>query len=106
VDKVRRAGGIAEVARIIVRAAPKLDWDKVADYVGRFGSVALAQRLGYLATRVGVVVPPAPRQRLLASLNRNSRSFLDPEGAKENAIYDREWQVMVNVPERELLSDL
>ncbi len=106
VDKVHRCGGIAEVARIVARAAPKLDWDKVADYVGHFRSVALAQRLGYLATRVGAEIPATARQRLLACLKRNSRSFLDPDGAKDSAIYDREWQVLVNVPEREIISDL
>jgi len=106
VDKVKWAGGIGEVARMIVRAAPKLDWDKVAGYVGRFGSVALAQRLGYLATKTEVVVPPAARQRLHACLKRNSRSFLNPNGAKTSATYDHEWQVLVNVPEREILADL
>jgi predicted transcriptional regulator of viral defense system len=106
VDKVHRSGGIAEVARIIVRAAPRLDWDKVADYAGRIGSVALVQRLGYLAMKAGVALPAASRQRLRACLKRNSRSFLDPSGPKDRATYDQEWQVLVNVPEGEIRSDL
>jgi predicted transcriptional regulator of viral defense system len=106
VDKIRRCGGIAEVARIILRAAPKLDWAKVTDYVERFRSVALVQRFGYLATRVGAEIPAEARQRLRACLKRNSRSFLEPDGATDNASYDREWQVLVNVPEREIISDL
>jgi predicted transcriptional regulator of viral defense system len=106
VDKIGRAGGIAEVARMIVRAAPALDWGRVGDYARRFGSVALAQRLGYLTTRFGVAVPESGRQMLHDCLKRNSRSFLDPTGARKNAAYDREWQVLVNIPEKEIFSDL
>ena len=60
VDKVRWAGGIGEVARMIVRAAPKLDWDKVAGYVGRFGSVALAQRSATWRQKRGPRFLPRP----------------------------------------------
>jgi predicted transcriptional regulator of viral defense system len=106
VDKVHWSGGIAEVVQIIVRAARKLDWGKVADYAQRIGSVALVQRLGYLATKAGVALPAVPKQRLRACLKRNSRSFLNPSGPKDSATYDQEWQVLVNVPEGEIRSDL
>jgi predicted transcriptional regulator of viral defense system len=107
VDKIRKAGGLAEVARIIVRAAPRLDWEKLAGDAERFGSVAVIQRLGYLATRAGVEIPARPRQRLRARVKANSRSFLDPSaGRNGQAHYDAEWRILINVPEGEILSDL
>jgi predicted transcriptional regulator of viral defense system len=107
VDKVRKAGGIAEVARIVVRAAPTLDWDKLAVYAERFGSVALIQRLGYLVTRTRAAMPGGVRQRLRSHLKRNSRSLLDPAGQWGKAgAYNAEWQIMVNVPEKEILSEV
>ena len=107
VDKVRKAGSIAEVARIVVRAAPRIDWEKLADYADRFGSVALTQRLGYLTMKTGVEIPSTVRQRLRAHIKRNSRSLLDPTGQwGKSGTYNADWQIMVNVPEGEILSDL
>lgn len=107
VDRVENAGGTGEVARIILGAGLKIDWERLAAYAAKMGSVALVQRLGYLAERVKVEIPAGPRARLRSHMKRGSRSYLaSPVRWGRNARYDAEWQLLVNVPDREILSEV
>ena len=101
------AGGIGEVAHIISRAAQVLNWDVLGKHALQFNSVATVQRLGYLAQRAGVEVPNGCQQQLRSLLRKNSRSFLaSPRRWGRIGRYDPEWQVIVNVPDGEILSDI
>lgn len=107
VDKVNRAGGIGEVTRIIARAAAKIDWVKFANDAERFGSVATVQRFGYLAGRAGVKIPTEAHTRLRSCIKPTSRSYLGPPSQwGQEATYNAEWHVLVNVPEREITSEI
>lgn len=107
VDQPDFAGGIGELTRIIASAAPKLDWGKFCDYAVKFGSVAVVQRFGSLADRAKVEMPKESRRTLHLLLKRNSRSFLaSPKVWGTDGRYDREWQVIVNLPDREILSEI
>src|SRR3972149_968605 len=52
-DAVKRCGGILEVARIVQRAARRLDVTTLVDYAIRAGAKTLSQPLGYLLELAG-----------------------------------------------------
>jgi len=107
VDQPEFAGGIGELTRIIAAAAPKFDWIKFCDYAVTFDSVAVVQRFGSLADRAKIEIPEGPRHALHSLIKRNSRSFLaSPKVWGEKGHYDSEWQVIINVPDREILSEI
>ena len=107
VDRPDLAGGIGEVARIIARAARELDWDILCKHATEFNSVTMVQRLGYLARRARVEIPSDRLRHLHSLLRKNSRSFLaSTRRWGSTGHYDREWQVIVNVPDREILSEI
>ena len=107
VDQSDFAGGVGELTRIIASAAPKFDRAKFCDYAAKFGSVAVVQRFGALADRAKVELPEESRRTLHSLLKRNSRSFLaSPKVWGTEGRYDRAWQVIINVPDREILSEI
>lgn len=107
VDQPEFAGGIGELTRIIATAAPKLDWARFCKYAEQFGSIAPVQRFGVLADRAKIEMPEDSRRILKSLIKRNTRSFLaSPKAWGKEGRYDREWQVVVNVPEREIHSEI
>lgn len=107
VDQPDFAGGIGELTRIIASAAKKLDWTRFCTYAKKFGSVAVAQRFGSLADRARVEMPNKSRCALKSLIKPNSRSFLaSPKTWGKEGHYDREWQMTINVPEREIFSEI
>jgi len=107
VDQPDFAGGIGELTRIIASAAPKFDWSKFCDYAVKFDSVAVVQRFGSLSDRAKIEIPEGPRHALQSLIKRNSRSFLaSPKVWGKQGRYDSEWRVIMNVPDREILSEI
>lgn len=107
VDKMKKARGIGEVTRIILAASTDLNWNKLIDYAFRLGSVAVVQRFGYLADRAHIQIPTKFRKRLRSVLKRNTRSYLGSLKVwGSRAKYNREWQLLINVPQREILSEI
>jgi len=107
VDKPDYAGGIAEVASVIVRASRRCDWEKVAAYALKMDSIALVQRLGYLIDYVDIEVPLGVRRKLKNKIKKHSRTYLGPVrtwGPK--GTFDGEWQVIVNVPREQILAEI
>lgn len=107
VDRMPNAGGIGEVTKIIARALPSFNWKRFARHATRFGSIAVVQRFGYLAGQAKLDIPPAVRKRLRGHIKPRSRSYLGPTarwGSK--ATYNAEWQILVNVPQHEITSEL
>lgn len=106
-DKPHYAGGIPEVAGVIARASRKCDWNKVVAYALQMDSVVLVQRLGYLIDCIGIHVSQDARSKLKRKTKRNSRAYLGPvrtwghEGA-----FDREWQIIVNIPQQQITSEI
>ncbi len=107
VDQPEFAGGISDLTRIIACAARKLDWDKFCEYAIRLDSIAVVQRFGFLADRAQVEMPGESRRILQSLLKRNSRSFVaSPKSWGKQGHYDREWQVIVNVPDRVIHAEM
>jgi predicted transcriptional regulator of viral defense system len=107
IDRPDLSGGVGEAATVLANAARRFDWNKVADYVERVGSGALAHRVGWLADYVKSEPPPSARNRLLGVAGKSRNTFLGPDPARENTVpnaigYDETWRIFVNVKPEEL----
>lgn len=107
IDKMEKSGGIGEVTHIIASASSRINWGKLYDYAIRMGSISLLQRLGYLADRAGVNIPQKIRRSIHSRLSKNTRSYLgSPIVWGYKAKFNSDWQLLVNVPDSEILSEI
>jgi len=107
VDKPDYAGGITEVASVIVRASRRCDWEKLVAYALKMDSIALVQRLGYLIDCVGIQVPVDMEKKMKRKIKKNSRAYLGAVrkyGTK--GTFDSEWQLIVNVPREQIIAEI
>ena len=103
IDRPRYAGGIAEVSRIAAKSIAKISWDLLFELVNKWGSSALAQRLGYLFDLHQAEMPPDVRRDLLKLLRPQSKiQFGSRRRWGTTGKLIRPWNVVENVP-RELL---
>ena len=99
VDRPRYAGGIGEVSRITARGATRISWDVMLDFVSRWGSSALVQRLGYFLDLHQVRVPNNVKAALLDLVRPKSKILLASRsrwGTTGKLV--RTWNVVENVP--------
>jgi len=105
-DKMSYVGGIVEVARVVHSARSRVDLEKLAHYALRMETHALVQRLGYLLETLGDALLPELEARLLAGIGR-SKTYLAPTRQwGTGGDYDSKWQVVVNVPEVQLMGEI
>jgi predicted transcriptional regulator of viral defense system len=105
-DKMSYAGGIVEVVRVVHSARGQVDLDKLTDYALRMETHALVQRLGYLLETLGGTLPPKLEAKLLAGIGR-SKTYLGPiRQWGTGGDYNSKWQVVVNVPEAQLMGEI
>lgn len=105
-DKLSYAGGIVEVARVIHAARSQVDLEKLTGYALRMGTHALVQRLGYLLETLGDPLVPELEGRLLAGIGQ-SKTYLGPlRQWGTGGDYNSKWQVVVNVPEAQLMGEI
>ena len=106
IERPSLAGGVGEAATILATASRRFDWTKVANYLEKIESGALARRFGWLADHVEAEMPPDIRDRLLQLAARSRKTWLGPPARARripDAIgYDKTWRVFVNVPREEL----
>jgi predicted transcriptional regulator of viral defense system len=107
IDRPALAGGVGEVATILATASRRFDWSKMAGYLERINSRALARRLGWLVDYVKADLPPEDRDRLMRVVARSRKTYLGPDPARARAVegaigYDETWRVFVNVKLEEL----
>ena len=106
IERPALAGGVGEVATILATSSRRFDWTKVASYLERIDSGALARRFGWLADHVKADIPPAIRDRVLQLAARSRKTWIGPPARAtrfQDAIgYDQTWRVFVNVPRKEL----
>lgn len=105
-DKMGYAGGIAEVVRVVHAAHQRVDLGKLADYALRMGSHALVQRLGYLLEMTGEALPSEIEARLLTGASQTKTYLGSTTRWGTGGAYNARWQVVVNVPERQLLGEI
>jgi predicted transcriptional regulator of viral defense system len=105
IDRPRYAGGIGEVSRIVARAAVKVSWNELTSHVRRWGSSALAQRLGYFVDLHGVDISDTVRASLLELVRPKSKIQLGARrkwGSSGKLVSP--WNVVENVPRDVLIS--
>jgi len=101
IDRPRHAGGIGEVSSIAARGFTKISWEVLLDFVHRWGSSALVQRLGYLLDLHQAPVPADVRRELVQLVRPRSKIQLGSRrrwGASGKLV--RPWNVVENVPRR------
>jgi predicted transcriptional regulator of viral defense system len=107
VDRPDLAGGPSEVARIVAGAAASVEPHELIDAALKMKSNALSQRLGFLSDLVGWQWPKEIRSELRASIPKTQRSIFGPkEGRPGDIGYISDWGIFVNIPERDLLTDV
>ncbi len=99
-DRLAYAGGIAEVAKALIMGSREIDFRKLADYSLKFGSKALAQRLGFLLE----CTEAADEEVLTTIRDQTGRSYakLDPM-SPDRGRYLARWHLRVNVSEEEII---
>ncbi len=104
-DRPGLCGGVEEVARALAASDGDLDWDRVTDYLGRFGSGAIVKRLGFLAEHLQLAHPPE-RDTLLRWLELLTAGIgkLDPSSPRQPHRIVTRWRIAVNLPEAGLRS--
>ena len=107
VDRPDLAGGPAEVAQIVGRAATSVDPQELISTALRMKSKALWQRLGFLADLVGWQWPEEVRNELRNAIPKSQRSvFGAAERRPEDIGYVSDWGLFVNMSEKDLLADV
>lgn len=105
-DKLHYAGGIVEVAAILHAAQSRVSWAQVGEYALRMNSRSLVQRLGYLADLLPLPLSAATREKLQSAI-QHGKTYLGPTTTwGTGGQYDTTWQVVVNVPTAQLLSEV
>ena len=105
-DKPRLAGGIVEVAALLAAARNHVAWGKVSEYALRMDNRSLVQRLGYVADLLHLPLPATIREQLRAAV-QHGKTYLGPTTMwGTGGQYDAVWQIVVNVPQDQLLSEV
>jgi predicted transcriptional regulator of viral defense system len=108
VDKMHYCGGAEEVVSVIYRGLKRADEPKLIDYIIKMNSYTVNQRFGFLMdflSRRGLIAFPS---RLRFHLQENlgkSPIYLDAKRARHGG-YVKEWNIVQNVHENELLSEI
>lgn len=98
-DRPQYAGGIGEVSLIVRSAARRIDWTRTLDYLARFETAALAQRLGYLLDLHEIQYPSKVRRALLGYVSplRKIRLGSRAKWGSQGRVHPV-WNVVENVP--------
>lgn len=103
-DRPDLAGGIPEVSKGLL-ASPNFDWNRIDEYLQRFGSGAVVKRLGFLVDAMQIDIPDRDdhltrwQSWLTAGLSK-----LDPSSPRQPHRIETRWRVRVNVDEELLRS--
>lgn len=106
IEHPEAAGDIPEITAMISQGKASLNWSKLVDYAIQFNSQSLIQRLGFLLDFLKVEIPQENRERLLAQVKRNFCYLGRPGKWGQGGKYNPTWQVVVNIPETELLAEI
>jgi predicted transcriptional regulator of viral defense system len=88
------AGGITEVVRAIHKSRQEIDQDRLFEYVQRFGSQAVAKRLGFLLEMLEV---DGPILQKLYEACTSSAARLDPSAKSSDDKSANRWGIVQNV---------
>lgn len=98
-DRPDLSGGIALIYYALKNCWEQLDWERLDDYLGRFGSSAVYKRLGYLIDFGKFAIPE--REKRLASWHTRIKSGISPlePGAGAKGRLNSRWGLLLNLGE-------
>lgn len=106
-DRPQYAGGLAEVSRMVKRAAPRLDFHRLLEYVRSWKESALVQRLGFFLDLHHIELSKNHRMELKSLVKPGNKIYLAPRGRwNVPAHLNSEWIVVENVPKNILTENL
>lgn len=96
-DRPELSGGIALVFQALKTCQDQIEWERLDDYLSRFGSSAVYKRLGYLV-ELGKLAIPESENRLEHWLTniKSGVSSLEPGMGRVGRINSR-WRLRLNV---------
>jgi predicted transcriptional regulator of viral defense system len=98
-DRPRYAGGIGEVSGMVRKAARRLAWDRLLEYLKRWDESAIVQRLGYLLDHHGVALPAKLKKPLRALVRPDAKAYLGSRSKWGiSGQLDTAWNIIANVP--------
>ena len=102
-DRPELSGGVGQVGEALLAGDGDFDWDRMTDYLHRFGSGAVVKRLGFLVESVELTHPPE-RAVLHGWLDLLTAgiSKLDPSTPRKPHRIATRWRIEVNLPEEGL----
>jgi predicted transcriptional regulator of viral defense system len=98
-DRPDLSGGIDQLAQALRVTYPDVDWQRLDEYLIRFGIGSLTKRLGYLVETLELPIPD--RKERLANWQRSLSAgivLLEPGGGRTGRIVTR-WRLRVNSDE-------
>lgn len=106
-DRPELSGGMAGVAQILSIAKPRIDWDRFASYLERYGNRSLELRAGFLAERVRPSIrPPARWVRLVRASTDEPFVPLDrPTAHGRTGPRDERWHIVRNITDARLFAE-
>jgi predicted transcriptional regulator of viral defense system len=105
-DRPELAGGAAELTRILFGASTQVDPHELINAAEQMKSVALLQRLGFLADLIGWTLSADVVDRLHAGIPKSARSRFGRTDRKDGDIgYVASWGLFVHARRSDLLSD-
>lgn len=90
IRRVRYAGGLEELVKSISNV-PSFDFEKILDYLERFGERSLYHKTGFILESLGARVPPEFLQALHSEVGKRVY-YLDEE---KRSVLNRKWNLMV-----------
>lgn len=96
-DRPDLSGGMAHVSQALKTSLDQLDWERLDNYLARFGSSAVYKRLGYLIELGNLAIPG--REDRLEHWRDKLRTGISPlePGAGISGPINSRWRLKVNV---------
>jgi predicted transcriptional regulator of viral defense system len=100
------AGDIPEIAGMLWQGKSQINWQKLVDYSLNFKNQTLIQRLGILLELLEIQIPNMERERLLDQVKNGFCYLGRPAKWGKGGKLNRTWQVVENIQETEVNSEI
>lgn len=108
IDRQGLAGGMPGVVQVVHTAKPRLDYERLREYLERLDNKSLTQRLGYLLEQVRPDVA-TPRTFLEFLRSKRGDAFVklgSPTRHGNLGPYRSDWRIVANVPKDQLFGEV
>ena len=97
-NRLDLCGGITQLAQALFTAQKDIDWEKLDNYLMKWGGGTVVKRIGFLVEKLSISL--FDRERTLnhwQSMISKGNSLLEPGSEKKGPISSR-WNLQINVP--------